>query len=153
MAKKDRFDEFLDKNFNSGSRVRIAKPIGGERDTSYEERRQAEEKRQQDETFEVQENREQEVKEKEGEGSVEISDPMVPLAGSPEVAEQPVEEEPSRKPGRPKSVRGPVVNVNFLLEVEAKQKLERLKMELYRSSVTDLFKEAIHDLFVKYHFE
>ena len=40
--------------------------------------------------------------------------------------------------------------MNFLLEVEVKQKLERLKMDLYRSSVSDLIKEAIHDLFVKY---
>ena len=46
-----------------------------------------------------------------------------------------------------------MVNMNFLLEVEAKQKLERLKVELYRSSVTDLFKEAIRDLFVKYNVE
>ena len=153
MAKKDPFDEFLNKNFSSASRVKIARPIGGERETSYEERRQAEEKRQQDESAEEQENQGQVVKQTEGEGSAKVPEPVASGPSAPEVTEEPVVEEAPRKPGRPKSERGPVVNVNFLLEVEAKQKLERLKMELYRSSVTDLFKEAIHDLFVKYNFE
>ena len=40
--------------------------------------------------------------------------------------------------------------MNFLIERDLKAKLEILKVELYRSSVTDLIKEALHDLLVKY---
>ena len=145
MAKKDNFDVFLEKNFAKGPRVKIARPVGGERDTSYEERmKAAKEQEQQGKGSEVAEAAAEEVEEKKGEGSdaniqVETSSAQ-PAVQSPE---------PARR-GRPKTERGPVTNMNFLLEVEVKQKLERLKMDLYRSSVSDLIKEAIHDLFVKY---
>lgn len=144
MAKKDNFDVFLEKNFAKGPRVKIARPVGGERDTSYEERMKAAKEQEQQgkggETAVVSE----EVEDKKGEGS----EANVQVEGS---SAQPAVQspEPARR-GRPKTERGPVMNMNFLLEVEVKQKLERLKMDLYRSSVSDLIKEAIHDLFVKY---
>ena len=140
--KKDIFDEFLDKSFaGADGRVKIARPVGGERDTSFEDRRRMAEEADKSGVKSDGET---------GEGSAAAETPVV----STEAAETVQVAQPEvRRPGRPKSGRGPVVNMNFLLEVEAKQKLERLKVELYRSSVTDLFKEAIHDLFVKYNVE
>lgn len=144
MAKKDNFDVFLEKNFAEGPRVKIARPVGGERDTSYEERmKAAKEQEQQGKGGEAAVVAE-EVEDKKGEGS-EANAQVEGSSAQPAVQSP----EPARR-GRPKTDRGPVMNMNFLLEVEVKQKLERLKMDLYRSSVSDLIKEAIHDLFVKY---
>ena len=142
--KKDIFDEFLDKSFaGADARVKIARPVGGDRDTSFEERRRM-----------AEEADKPEVRKPDGagEGSAAAEQPSVRMEPAAAAVVQSAQPE-VRRPGRPKSDRGPVVNMNFLLEVEAKQKLERLKVELYRSSVTDLFKEAIRDLFVKYNVE
>ena len=139
-TKTDPFDIFLEKNFSGSPRVRIAKPVGGERDTSYEQRREEAER--------------QRAEENVGEPAAVGEGSAVPAAEaapdtSVQVAPVPVPE--TRRPGRPKSAKGPVHNINFLLEVDVKQKLDQLKLDLCRTSVTDLFKEAIHDLFVKYH--
>ena len=69
-----------------------------------------------------------------------------------------VKEEPSqaqgRGPGRPKNEgRGPVRNVNFLLEDSVRYDLELLKVKQHRSSLTELFNEAIVDLLKKYRVE
>ena len=136
---KNLIDDFFNKMNAPGtqSKIKIAKPLGGDRDTTFEERRKQGE----------QEN----VKPSgaAGEGSAVNPEPVHQV--------QPVKEkepetsgEEKRLPGRPRSTRGPVTNVNFLLEVDVKQKLDRLKLDLCRSSSTDLIKEALHDLFKKY---
>lgn len=125
MAKKDQFDSFLEKQFGEGGRgVTIAKPLGGERSTSFEERK------------------------RKAEGEEEAPAAAGAVAEQPSAA--PAPEEPARRPGRPKSEKKEVCPMNFLIERDLKAKLEILKVELYRSSVTDLIKEALHDLLVKY---
>ena len=129
MAKKDKFDTFFEKQFGpEGVRgVEIAKPLGGDRSTSFEERR----------------------RQGAGEGGAEAADAAGPSVGATESVPVAVEEEP-RRPGRPKTVRKEVCPMNFLIEKDLKTRLELLKIDLYRSSVTDLVKEALHDLLVKY---
>lgn len=136
--KKDMFEDFLEKNFSEESRVKIAKPAPEEKRLSFEERRALEAERQRQESAGA------------GEGSAEqAASPSGGQVPSPGAAEQEAPAAP-RRSGRPKSDRGPVMNMNFLLEIEVKQKLDRLKLDLCRSSVSDLMKEAIHDLFIKY---
>lgn len=135
--KKDMFEDFLEKNFSEESRVKIAKPAPEEKRLSFEERRALEAERQRQESAGA------------GEGSAEqAASPSGGQVSSPGAAEQGAAV--PRRSGRPKSDRGPVMNMNFLLEIEVKQKLDRLKLDLCRSSVSDLMKEAIHDLFIKY---
>ena len=172
MGKKtDLFGEFFEKNFNSPSTVKIERPIGGRRMTSLEERKQAvlnESKHELAEGEGSAASRKSEivaaadepiqndravafVEEKAVENAPQTNKNVHVSSAEPEVIEVSVQQK--RRAGRPKSLRGPVMNVNFLLEIETKQKLERLKVEQKRSSVTDLFKEALDDLFVKYSVE
>lgn len=160
MAKKaDLFDRFIDKNFNQPSGVKIVKPGTVERDMSFEDRKSMAE------AMEGGEGKEGAAADAEVDvGPVGEAKP-VKTAPSQEQAEASVvgvsgggapaadvrEEEPRRGPGRPKREgRGEVVNMNFLIERDLKQRLEQLKLDQYRSSVTDLLKEAILDLFNKY---
>ena len=147
MAKKDPLDVFFDKNFpESATGARVVKPLGGERETTFDQRRQ--------------ENiaRSREHGEADGKEAGEPKGFSVNAVGTEEVGEgsEPVspqaEESPvsgAKQPGRPKSSNN-VVLYNFKIELEAKQKLERLKIDTFRASVSDLLREAIHDLFVKY---
>lgn len=125
MAKKDKFDIFLEKQFGSAKPLSIASPVGGERATSYEERRRL-------------------AEEEKGRG---VSSPAGTAPGQGSAAPQ---QEEARKPGRPKGPKKELAPLNFFIDKELKTKLELLKIELYRSSVTDLVKEALHDLLVKY---
>lgn len=60
----------------------------------------------------------------------------------------------TKGPGRPKNEgRGPVKNMNFLLEERIRYDLELLKVRQHRSSLTELLNEAILDLFKKYDVE
>ena len=124
MAKKnDIFDDFLNKNFGEEP-VKIEKPVGGERTTTSEDR-EAIAKAAEEERKSVQE--ETTV----GDGAAV-----------------------SRGPGRPKNEgRGPVRNMNFLLEDNIRYDLEMLKVRQHRSSLTELLNEAIVDLFRKYKVE
>lgn len=155
MAKKaDLFDRFIDKNFNQPSGVKIVKPGTGERDMSFEDRKSMAE------AMEGAEGKEgaaagagmdagpvDEVKPVEAAPVQEQAE----VSGGGAPAADVREEEPRRGPGRPKREgRGEVVNMNFLIERDLKQRLEQLKLDQYRSSVTDLLKEAILDLFNKY---
>lgn len=119
--KKDPFDKFMEKQFGEASKVRIATPAGGERTTSFEERRAA----------------------------AAAAAAAVPEPAAPEAPAAEAPKAPSR-PGRKPKYDGDVMNMNFLIERDLKNRLEMLKIELYRTSVTDLLKEAIHDLLVKY---
>ena len=157
MAKKaDLFDRFIDKNFNQPSGVKIVKPGTGERDMSFEDRKSMAEAMEGSEgkegaaaDAEVDAGPVDEVKPVEAAPSQEQAEASVSGGGSP--AADVREEEPRRGPGRPKREgRGEVVNMNFLIERDLKQRLEQLKLDQYRSSVTDLLKEAILDLFNKY---
>ena len=61
-----------------------------------------------------------------------------------------VNEKTPKTIGRPKTVNGPVRLVNFYLEEDMRHDLELLKVRQYRSSLTELLKEAIVDLLKKY---
>lgn len=135
--KKDMFDNFLDKQFGEGGRgVTIAKPVGGERSTTFQDRLRREEASSRDAD------------------AVAAPAPETPKVteapAAPEAPEAVAAEAAPRRPGRPKSTTKQLVPFNFLMEKDLKTRLELLKIELYRSSVTDLVKEAIHDLLVKY---
>lgn len=132
MAKKDQFDSFLEKQFGSSRAVTIASPVGGERSTSYEERRRLA-------------GAERAAHENAGEGSGGRQDP----SGRTGVREEREDAAP-RRLGRPKGPKKELAPLNFFIDKDLKTKLELLKIELYRSSVTDLVKEALHDLLVKY---
>lgn len=168
MAKKrDMFDDFLEKNFGNESsrRVTIAKPVDTGRELSFEERKRLAEEAAAKEAEAAEAAKGEAAAEPgaeqgtvpSGEGSAAVDGAKAAVEapsgdgkGGGE-AESPAAEEDRRRPGRPrKDDRGPVMNMNFLIEVELKQKLEKLKIDLYRSSVTDLMKEAIHDLLIKY---
>ena len=122
MAKKnDLFDRFLDKNFGEDP-LHIEKPRGGERSTTVEQREQFAKKAA------------EEVK------GAEAKDG---LSNAGETS--------SRAPGRPKNEgRGPVKNMNFLLEEKLRYDLELLKVRQHRTSLTELLNEAIVDLLKKY---
>ena len=124
MAKKnDIFDDFLNKSFGDGP-VKIEKPVGGERTTSSEDREAI-------------------AKAAEGEKR--------PVSEEAKVVEEPVA---GRGPGRPKTEgRGPVRNMNFLIEDSLRYDLEMLKVRQHRSSLTELLNEAIVDLLKKYKVE
>lgn len=161
MAKKaDLFDRFIDKNFNQPSGVKIVKPGTGERDMSFEDRKSMAEAMEGAEgkegaaaaDAEVDARPVEEAKPVETAPVQEQSEASgVGVSGGGAPAADVREEEPRRGPGRPKREgRGEVVNMNFLIERDLKQRLEQLKLDQYRSSVTDLLKEAILDLFNKY---
>ena len=125
MAKKnDLFDRFLDKNFGEEP-IHIEKPRGGERSTTVEQR----------------------------ELIARNASTEGPKAESNEASAAVVDSLP-KGPGRPKNEgRGPVKNMNFLLEEKIRYDLELLKVRQHRSSLTELLNEAILDLFKKYNVE
>jgi len=127
MARKDLFDKVIDKQFTESSPVTIAKPVGGERPTSFEDRRRAAG------SF----------------GSVPPSEPDRSTA-SGSAAVQPAVVQEEKKTGRPRVREGETMNMNFKIQKELKHKLDELKVKQYRSSVTDLMLEAIRDLLTKY---
>lgn len=124
MAKKnDVFDRFLDKNFGEEP-IHIEKPRGGERSTTVEQREL------------IARNISNEAQNTEAK--------VVPAAA----------DSSPKGPGRPKNEgRGPVKNMNFLLEEKIRYDLELLKVRQHRSSLTELLNEAILDLFKKYNVE
>lgn len=150
-GKKDVFDQFLDKQFGQGPKVRIAQPVGGSRSTTFEERRSPQGAPSGGEVAQaaaVEPVAAAPVVGGAGAQGAPVSGPA--SAPAPAEAEPAVGEEGARRgPGRPRAGKD-LFNMNFLIERELKTKLELLKIELYRSSVTDLMKEAIHDLLVKY---
>jgi len=138
MGKKDQFDNFLEKQFGAKP-VKIAQPLGGERATSIEDRRRA-----------VEEERSREEEERAKGAAVAAAVSEAP-AGEGSAGEEPaVPEKAGRKVGRPVVNHKEMVPMNMNIEKELKTKLEILRIELYRSSVTDLVKEAIRDLLIKY---
>lgn len=131
MARKDLFDKVIDKQFTESSPVTIAKPVGGERPTSFEDRRRAAG------SF----------------GSVPPSEPDRSTASGAahgSAAVQPAVVQEEKKTGRPRVREGETMNMNFKIQKELKHKLDELKVKQYRSSVTDLMLEAIRDLLTKY---
>lgn len=136
MAKKDLFDNFLEKSFSEEERtpMRIVRPADRSRASSYEDRRLA---------------AGEESRDAEAAGAGERASGFPANVTDPPGAGGAVDE--PRRVGRPRREgRGEVCNMNFLIEKEVKRDLERLKFDLHRSSVTDLMMEAIRDLLIKY---
>lgn len=146
MAKKTGFDKFAEKMFEEPG-VEIVSPVKGgvQRMTREERLRLA--------RGEVQPVREETV----GEGSVAPVKQEVKVEAAPApVAEPEVEQAAQKGRGRPAmspEMKQNLVPMHFAVDVEVKRKLERLKLDTYRSSVKDLLMEAIRDLFVKYNVE
>lgn len=131
--KPDKFDSFIEKQFSVGPVVKIEKPSGGGRSSTFEERRSA--------------AAGASVVEPEPEAVKELA-PEVEAAPDAAVAEVQGAKRPA---GRPVVYpKDSMVPMNFLIPRELKQMLEQLKLNLYRSSLTDLVKEAIRDLLIKY---
>ena len=127
-SKKDLFDSVLDKQFSSSSPVQIAKPLGGERTSSFEERRRLA------------------VSPVSGEPAATEQGPAPAV-----VKEEPVEvQENVRKIGRPKVQDCKMTTLYFNIPVDLKYKLDELRLKQYRSSRTELVMEAIRDLLTKY---
>lgn len=125
MAKKeDQFDKFLSKQFgNLSQEVKIEKGAERGRMSSFEDRRR-------------------QVEATGGTAAVvQENESVAPQA--------PVKK--GGRPPRPKDVE--VVKMSIILESDLKHRLDELKVRDYRSSVTELIKEAVRDLLVKYGME
>lgn len=135
MAKKTGFEKFVERQFEEDG-VKIASPAAtGTHRMTREER------------LALARSEDPVRQEPTGQGS---EDPAEQEVRPVEVSSEPAAQKGRGRPALDPALKQNLVPLHFSVDIEVKRKLERLKIDTYRSSVKDLLMEAIRDLLVKY---